>query len=130
MRRVPGLPAHAERRREGGAAVPTVGSCRRGLARPDSTPEVIEMTRWTVRHSAAVGLGTAVGFGLGLVLRWRRRRIGDAWGLDLSPMVAWSNDLAGDPTGRARDWPRGMQEDDDVRWRWAPVAPPPATSAG
>jgi hypothetical protein len=85
------------------------------------------MARWTARHSAAVGLGTFVG--IGAVLRWRRRHTGDAMALDLSPLVTRSADLVDGPSEGARNWPRGVQEDDDVRWRWERPAPESTATA-
>jgi len=75
------------------------------------------------RRAASVGaaaalLGSLVAAGSGALRRWRRPHTGDAIALDLSPMVARPAELVGDQSRRGAGWPRGVQEDNDVRWRW------------
>jgi len=61
--------------------------------------------------------------GLAALRRWRRRLSGEALALDLSPMVARPAELGGNQGHRGPGWPRGVQEDDGVRWRWDRPAP-------
>ncbi len=79
------------------------------------------MTRWAVHRPVAAGLRA--------LRSWRHRHPGDTVALDLSPMVARPSMLVGGHVRRDDGWPRGVQEDDGVRWRWDPPLPSTSTNA-
>jgi hypothetical protein len=78
------------------------------------------MARWTMGRSLATAVRA--------VRSWRGRHTGDAIALDLSAMVVGPDALGGSRFERRAGWPRGVQEDDDVRWRWVSARAAPGTT--